>query len=264
MILDTIAAECKLRIEAQKSQLPLQELKKLALDMEVNSEYIFEKALARPGISFICEAKKASPSKGVIAENFPYVDIAKAYEAAGADAMSVLTEPKFFMGSDEYLREIRKNVSLPLLRKDFTVDEYMIYQAKEMGADAILLICAILSQSQLEEYHGIARELGLSVLVEAHDAKEVDMALQAGARIIGVNNRNLKDFTVDINNSVRLRQMVPKEILFVSESGMKCRDDIATLEDNGTNAVLIGETFMRTDNKAKMLYDLSGGKRGQL
>ncbi|MCR4867149.1 MAG: indole-3-glycerol phosphate synthase TrpC, partial [Lachnospiraceae bacterium] len=185
-------------------------------------------------------------------------EIAKQYEAAGADAMSVLTEPRWFMGKDEYLKEIRKAVSLPLIRKDFTVDEYMIYQAKLMGADAVLLICAILSDLQLQEYFGIADELGLSALVETHDEEEVSRALKAGSRIIGVNNRNLKDFTVDIENSVRLRSLVPENILFVSESGMKTRGDIARLEENGTNAVLIGETFMRSPDKAAMLRELSG------
>ncbi|MGN1145908.1 MAG: indole-3-glycerol phosphate synthase TrpC, partial [Acetatifactor sp.] len=175
-----------------------------------------------------------------------------------ADAISILTEPFYFQGSDEYLREIRSAVNLPLLRKDFTVDEYMIYQAKYIGADAVLLICAILSDMQLQEYAGLAHDLGLSALVEAHDEEEVRRALHAGARIVGVNNRNLKDFTVDITNSVRLRELVPKEVLFVSESGMKTREDIERLEKNGNNAVLIGETFMRSEDKAKMLRQLSG------
>jgi indole-3-glycerol phosphate synthase len=202
--------------------------------------------------------KKASPSKGIIAEHFPYEEIAVEYERAGADALSVLTEPAYFKGSNDYLAAIRKKVQIPILRKDFTVDEYMLYEAKKIGADAVLLICAILSPMQLSEYRGIAEELGLSALVEAHDEAEVEMALNAGARIVGVNNRNLKDFTVDINNSVRLRELVPPEILFVSESGMKTRADIARLEQNGTNAVLIGETFMRSADKAGMLRELAG------
>ena len=258
MILDEIAKYTIERIEHEKSLLALSELKKRADDLDKKTGFPFEKALSKPGISFICEAKKASPSKGVIAKNFPYVQIAKEYEAAGADAMSVLTEPKWFMGKDKYLSEIRKAVSLPLLRKDFTVDEYMIYQAKVMGADAVLLICAILSDMQLSEYFGIANELGLSTLIEAHDEEEVKRALKAGARIVGVNNRNLKDFTVDIENSVKLRSLVPKDILFVSESGMKERKDIKRLEDNGTNAVLIGETFMRSGDKAAMIKELRG------
>ena len=258
MILDEIAAYTKERIEYEKSKLPLNEIRAQAKDLNADTGYLFEKALAKPGISFICEAKKASPSKGIIAEDFPYVRIAKEYEAAGADAMSVLTEPKWFMGKDEYLKEIRKEITIPIIRKDFTVDEYMIYQAKIMGADAVLLICAILSDTQLQEYYGIADELGLSALIETHDEEEVQRALKAKARIIGVNNRNLKDFTVDIENSVRLRNMVPEDILFVSESGMKTRSDIARLEENGTNAVLIGETFMRSSDKAAMLNELRG------
>ena len=258
MILEKIAKYTIERIEHEKSLLPLSELKIRAKDLDAKTGFPFEKALSKQGISFICEAKKASPSKGVIAKDFPYVQIAKEYDAAGADAMSVLTEPKWFMGKDEYLSEIRKAVSIPLIRKDFTVDEYMIYQAKVMGADAVLLICAILSDMQLSEYLGIANELGLSALVEAHDEEEVKRALKAGARIVGVNNRNLKDFTVDIENSVSLRSLVPKDILFVSESGMKERKDIKRLEDNGTNAVLIGETFMRSSDKAAMIKELRG------
>lgn len=258
MILEEIAARTRERIEAEKRKLPLQKLRAAAENMDSKTGFPFETALKKPGMSFICEVKKASPSKGVIAENFPFVEIGREYERVGADAMSILTEPFYFQGSDDYLSAIRKEVSIPLLRKDFTVDEYMIYQAKRMGADAVLLICAILSQNQLKEYQGIASELGLSALVEAHDEEEVQMALSAGAKIVGVNNRNLKDFTVDISNSLRLRELVPREILFVSESGMKSRADIARLEENGTDAVLIGETFMRSSDKAGMLKELSG------
>lgn len=258
MILEEIAAKTRERIEAKKRRLSLRELQAVVKDMECSVGFPFERALAKPGMSFICEVKKASPSKGVIAEHFPYVEIGREYERAGADAMSILTEPFYFQGSNDYLTAIRNEVSIPLLRKDFTVDEYMLYEAKQIGADAVLLICAILSQTQLEEYAGIAGELGLSALVEAHDENEIQMALTAGARIIGVNNRNLKDFTVDISNSVRLRELVPKDILFVSESGMKTRADIARLEENGTNAVLIGETFMRSSDKAGMLRELRG------
>ena len=260
MILEEIAAKTAERIEAKKRRLPLSELKAAVGDMEKKTDFPFEKALAGPGMSFICEVKKASPSKGVIAENFPYVEIGKEYERAGADALSVLTEPFYFQGSDSYLAAIRREVSLPLLRKDFTVDEYMLYEARQIGADAVLLICAILSQTQLEEYAGIAGELGLSALVEAHDEKEIRMALKAGAKVIGVNNRNLKDFTVDISNSLRLRKLVPEDVLFVSESGMKTRADIARLEENGTDAVLIGETLMRSADKAGMLRELRGKK----
>ena len=258
MILEEIAAKTKERIEAKKRECPPAEVRAAARAMDCSTGFPFEMALAKPGMSFICEVKKASPSKGVIAEHFPYVEIGREYEKAGADAMSILTEPFYFQGSNDYLSAIRKEVSIPLLRKDFTVDEYMLYEAKKIGADAVLLICAILSQTQLEEYAGIARDLGLSALVEAHDGQEVQMALKANARIIGVNNRNLKDFTVDISNSVRLRELVPRDILFVSESGMKTRADIVKLEENGTNAVLIGETFMRSSDKAGMLRELKG------
>lgn len=258
MILEEIAAKTKERIEEEKSKRSLKELKAIAAELKKDTGFPFEAALAKPGMNFICEVKKASPSKGIIAELFPYVEIGKEYETAGADALSVLTEPYYFKGSDEYLSAIRKEVSIPIIRKDFTVDEYMIYQAKVIGADAVLLICSLLSPMQLSEYGGIAKELGLSALVEAHDGKEIDMALSAGAKIVGVNNRNLKDFTVDINNSVRLRELVPENILFVSESGMKNRADIARLEENGTDAVLIGETFMRSDNKAAVLRELRG------
>lgn len=258
MILDEIAAKTKERISAAKELLPLKEIRAAARDKNPDTGFPFEKALAKDGIRFICEVKKASPSKGVIAEEFPYTDIALEYERAGADAISVLTEPFYFQGSNAYLSEIRSKVQIPLLRKDFTVDEYMIYEAKNIGADAVLLICAILSETQLQEYAGIARELGLSVLVEAHDEREIEMAVKSGAGIIGVNNRNLKDFTVDINNSVHLRKLVPENILFVSESGMKNREDIARLEQNGTDAVLIGETLMRSADKKAMLSYLRG------
>lgn len=258
MILDEIAAKTVERIEELKKIVPLEEVKKASLAKEKSGHY-FRKALSEEGISFICEVKKASPSKGVIAEHFPYVDIAREYEAAGASAISVLTEPYYFQGSNDYLKEIAGKVSIPLLRKDFVVDEYMIYEAHLLGASAVLLICAILDDAKLQEYKKIADSLGLDALFEAHDENEIERAINAGADIIGVNNRNLKDFTVDINNSVRLRELVPRDILFVSESGMKTQDDIRHLKENGTDAVLIGETFMRSDNKKEMLDWLRGG-----
>lgn len=262
MILEEIAAKTKERITAEKERLPLNELKAAAADTKRPEGFPFEEALKRPGMSFICEVKKASPSKGVIAGDFPYREIAREYERAGAAAISVLTEPYYFQGKDSYLREIRQRVSIPLLRKDFTVDEYMIYQAREMGADAVLLICAILSPMQLQEYLGLAGELGLSALTEAHDEREVEMALLAGSTIVGVNNRNLKDFSVDIRNSIRLRDLVPRQALFVSESGMKTREDIERLEKNGTDAVLIGETLMSSPEKGALLRELSGASGG--
>lgn len=257
-ILDTIAEYAKERVANAKTKLSLEEIKRLALSANCNTDFPFEKALATDGISFICECKKASPSKGLIAENFPYLEIAKEYEAAGASCISVLTEPKWFLGKDEYLKEISNTVSIPCLRKDFTVDEYMIYEAKLLGASAVLLICSILSEDNLKYYIEICDKLGLSALVEAHDETEINMALNAGARIIGVNNRNLKNFTVDINNSGRLRHLVPENIHFVAESGINSRADVAALEQTNVNAVLIGETLMRSENKKKMLDELKG------
>lgn len=226
--------------------------------MDANTGFPFRKALSGDEISFICEVKRASPSKGLIAPDFPYLDIARDYERAGASAISCLTEPFWFKGRDEYLAEISNAVTIPVLRKDFTVDEYMIYEAKTLGASAVLLICSILSKEQLSEYLGIAHSLGLSALVEAHDEDEVRTALSVGAGIIGVNNRDLRTFTVDINNSARLRKLVPPEILFVSESGIKTAADIEALRSNGTNAVLIGETLMRSPDKKAALDELRG------
>ncbi len=256
-ILDELAEYAKERVENQKKKISLAEIKNSALSLP-KGDFSFEKALKKDDIAFICECKKASPSKGIIAENFPYLQIAKDYEKAGADCISVLTEPKWFLGSDEYLKEITNAVNIPCLRKDFTVDEYMIYQAKLFGASAVLLICSILSESQLKEYIAICKMLGLSALVEVHDESEIQMALQSGAKMIGVNNRNLKDFSVDTNNSGNLRKLVPNDIIFVSESGVKTSEDVQTLRNIGANAVLIGETLMRAENKKHKLAELRG------
>lgn len=258
MILEEIAARTVQRVADEKAAVPLSEMKKRAEAMDANTGFPFRKALSGNEISFICEVKRASPSKGLIAPDFPYLDIARDYERAGASAISCLTEPFWFKGRDEYLAEISNAVTIPVLRKDFTVDEYMIYQAKTLGASAVLLICSILSKEQLSEYLGIAHSLGLSALVEAHDEDEVRTALSVGAGIIGVNNRDLRTFTVDINNSARLRKLVPPEVLFVSESGIKTAADIEALRSNGTNAVLIGETLMRSPNKKAALDELRG------
>lgn len=258
MILEEIAARTVQRVADEKAAVPLSEMKKRAEAMDANTGFPFRKALSGDEISFICEVKRASPSKGLIAPDFPYLDIARDYERAGASAISCLTEPFWFKGRDEYLAEISNAVKIPVLRKDFTVDEYMIYQAKTLGASAVLLICAILSKEQLSEYLGIAHSLGLSALVEAHDEDEVRTALSVGAGIIGVNNRDLRTFTVDINNSARLRKLVPPEVLFVSESGIKTAADIEALRSNGTNAVLIGETLMRSPDKKAALDELRG------
>ena len=256
-ILDRLAAHAIERVAEAKKYISASEIYRLAMSMP-KGELSFEKALRKPDVSFICECKKASPSKGLIAEDFPYLQIAKDYEAAGADCISVLTEPKWFLGSNEYLREIAANVSTPCLRKDFTVDEYMIYEAKTLGASAVLLIVSILSEAQLREYIKICDKLGLSALVEIHDEKEAHTAINAGARLIGVNNRNLKDFSVDTENSRRLRNLIPRDILFVSESGVKTAADVQSLREIGADAVLIGETLMRADNKLQKLKELRG------
>lgn len=256
MILDKLADSARNRVERLKIEKPLEQVKAEALACDTATGFPFEKALAAVGISFICEVKKASPSKGVIAQDFPYLDIAKEYEKSGASAISVLTEPEYFLGSDEYLKEIAEAVAIPVLRKDFTVDAYQIYEAKVLGASAVLLICAILDDEQLTEYLQIAHRLGLSALVEAHDGEEVRRAVKAGARIIGVNNRDLRTFTVDIKNSVSLRDQIPEGTIYVSESGITTAEDVGVLYRNGTNAVLIGETLMRSPDKKAMLQEL--------
>lgn len=258
MILDILADAARQRVAEAKKQKSLPELRREAEALPRNRAGIFRKSLSRPGLNFICEVKKASPSKGLIAPEFPYAEIAKQYEASGAAAISVLTEPTKFLGSDRYLAEIRKAVQTPLLRKDFTVDEYMIDQAKILGADAVLLIAALLSDSELQEYRLAAESLGMDALVEAHDQEEVERALRSGARVLGVNNRNLKDFTVDIGNSLRLRPLVPDSIPFVAESGIKTREQTAELEQAGVNGVLIGETLMRSPDMKAMLAQLRG------
>lgn len=260
MILDEIAEKTRQRVAEEKKQLPIEEVRRRAEALGSETGYPFRRSLGQPGLSFICEVKKASPSKGEIAPYFPYLDIAREYEAAGAAALSVLTEPYYFKGSDRYLEEIAVAVTIPILRKDFTIDPYMIYQARVSGAAAILLICAILDDGQLVEYREIAEGLGLSALVEAHDETEVLRAVNSGAGIIGVNNRDLKTFQVDVTTSLKLRSLVPPDIIFVSESGITSPGDTARLYENGTDAVLIGETLMRSTDKKKMLHTLRAGE----
>ena len=293
MILDTIAASTRKRVEKHREKKSLEQVRREALELAekdgraaeeraagpedeqekavrsgknqtANDSLVlpFEAALRRPGVSFICEAKKASPSKGLIAPHFPYVDIAREYEEAGADAMSVLTEPEFFLGNDSYLEEIHRAVDLPLLRKDFTIDEYQIYEAKVLGASAVLLICSLLNGEQLKRYIGICRELGLSQLVEAHTDEEVSVAAEAGATIIGINNRNLKTFEVDFSNALRLRRLVDKNTVFVAESGIRGPEDVKALAEAKVDAVLIGETLMRAENKKEMLQRLRAAAGG--
>ena len=258
MILDKIVEATKIRVAQEKEVETPEAVKAASLALPSDTGFPFEAALRQQDFNFICEVKKASPSKGIIAEHFPYLDIAKEYEVAGAAAISVLTEPDFFKGDKKYLQEIASTVKIPVLRKDFIIDEYQIYQAKVWGASAILLICACLDVSTLTKFRELADSLGLSSLVEAHDEKEVQMAIDCGARIIGVNNRNLKDFTVDVQNSVRLRNLVQDDVIFVSESGLETPEDIQVLRDNNIGVALMGETFMRSPNKVEKLAYLYG------
>ena len=279
-ILKTITERTRERIREQEKVIPPAEMRRMAEAVlreeqagaaanssgdRLEKDYMpaFERALRQPGMSFICEVKKASPSKGIIAEDFPYVDIAKDYEAAGASAISCLTEPYWFLGSDVYLEEIAETVSVPVLRKDFTCSEYMIWQAKALGASAVLLICSVLDDVELREYHRLTEELHMSALVEAHDAGEIEQAKQAGARIIGVNNRNLKDFSVDIGHSARLRQLAGEDTVFVSESGIRGPEDMKALCENGTDAVLIGEMLMRSPDRQAALKTLMQEVQGR-
>ncbi len=258
MILDSIVEAVKLRIEKDMEKISLLEMKSMAENLNHETGFPFELALGKEDIGFICEIKKASPSKGIIAEVFPYLTIAKEYEKAFASCISVLTEPDFFLGSDQYLTQIRQEVSLPLLRKDFIIDPYQIYQSKVMGADCILLICALLDDVTLTKFLELSEHLGLSALVEAHDEEEVNKAVKCKAKIIGVNNRNLKTFQVNINNSIRLRKLVPDHILFVAESGITSAQDIDDLRRAKVNGVLIGETLMKTKDKEAMIRELRG------
>jgi len=259
-ILEQLADYARKRVMADMEENSLDTMRELAMSKSsaAGDLFAFEQALRKEGVSFICECKKASPSKGLIAPNFPYLEIAKEYETAGADCISVLTEPKWFLGNDEYLKKIAESVLIPCLRKDFTVNEYQIYQAKVLGASAVLLICSVLTENQMKDYIRICDELGLSALVEVHDEQEVQTALNTGARIIGVNNRNLKDFSVDTDNSRRLRELIPPNVLFVSESGVRTAEDVSTLRKIGADAVLIGETLMRASDKRAKLEELRG------
>jgi indole-3-glycerol phosphate synthase len=258
MILDKIVAATKTRIERAKELVPHDKMMELALESGVMTGFPFEKALRKQDISFICEVKKASPSKGILVDDFPYLLIARGYERAGADAISVLTEPKYFKGGNNYLAEIKNEVSIPLLRKDFIVDSYQLYETKVLGASAVLLICALLETETLKKFISICNYLGLSVLAEAHDEKEIESALAADAGIIGVNNRNLRDFSVDISTSVRLRKFVPEDVLFIAESGIRTAEDVERMREAGVNGVLIGEALMQSQNKKGMLEYLRG------
>ena len=259
IMLDKIVAKTEERLKEARENKSLDELKREVSELEITKEFPFKEALKDPQIAIIAEVKKASPSKGLIAENFDYIEIAKEYESAGASAISVLTEPYFFQGSDDYLKEIAQNVSIPILRKDFVIDEYMIWEAKLLGASAVLLIVSILDIVQLKKYLDLAHDLGLSAIVETHDGNEIRTAMNVGAEIIGVNNRNLADFTVDIDNSINLRRCVSDNIVFISESGIKTKEDVTRLKENNVDAVLIGETLMKSNDKKSLISELKNG-----
>ncbi len=257
MILDEIAKKAKIRVQEDKENINLSDMKKLALNLP-KGDFSFENALKSNRPALICEVKKASPSKGIISEDFPYIKIAKEYEEYGATCVSVLTEPYWFLGSDEIFKEIRENISLPMIRKDFTVDEYQLYQAKVMGADAVLLIVSILNEIQIRHYLEICETLGLSALVETHDETEIELALKCNARIIGVNNRNLKDFSVNLNNASHLKKCVPSNVIFVAESGILSPLDGINLVKDGADALLIGEALMKSQDKASFISEIKG------
>lgn len=258
MILDELAAAARNRTLKDQEKIPLEQMKQRALDKKLEG-FPFEKALSKEGVSFICELKKASPSKGLIAADFNPLQLASEYESAGADCLSILTEPQWFLGSDEILRQVAEVSSLPILRKDFIVDEYMIYQARDLGASAVLFIVSILDEGQLKRFLKIADELGLSALVETHNEKEIELALKCNARIIGVNNRDLRNFSVDMDHAKNLSSLIPDSVLFISESGIKDADDVAQCQQAGADAVLIGETLMRAKDKKEKLNELKSG-----
>lgn len=253
MILDKIVDATKIRLAELHKTSQLTEVRRIAEQLPVTAEFPFKQAVGKSGLSFICEVKKASPSKGIIAEDFPFLEIAKSYEEVGADAVSVLTEPDFFKGNSNYLKEISASITLPCLRKDFIIDEYQIYEAKTLGASAILLICSILDDSQLSEYLKLAHSLGMSALVETHSVDEADVALKSGAEIIGINNRDLTTFNVDISTTKKVAEYIPEDKILVSESGIHSAEDISAVRNYGADAVLIGEAFMRADNKAELM-----------
>ena len=267
MILDDLAEATVARVARKKDAVPFEEVRERAVQLAKGEgifTFPFEKAVAKGDISFICEVKRASPSRGIIAEDFPYLDIARDYERAGADCISVLTETDYFKGDDRFLREISDEIHIPTIRKDFIIDPYMIYEAKLLKASCVLLIAALLDTDTIREYKAVCDELGLSALVEVHDEEEVHSALDAGSRMIGVNNRDLRTFRVDISNSTRLRSLVPKEILFVAESGIRTEKDIQMLRQSGIDGVLIGEALMCSSDKVGMINQLKGvGERGR-
>lgn len=257
MILDEIIANKKEELAETKRGISLADIKTKAVD--AGPVRGFGKALASGrGMRLIAEVKKASPSKGVLREDFDPVVIAGTYEKSGASCISVLTERKFFQGKLEYLGAIRKAVGLPLLRKDFIIDEYQLFEARAAGADAVLLIAACLGKDQIADYLGIAGSLGLDVLVESHTYKELDKALLAGASLVGINNRDLSTFSVSLQTTLALLKDIPEDRVVVSESGIKTRDDVALLEKAGVDAILVGESLMREKNIGEKMKELLG------
>ena len=257
MILEELAAYAAKRVEQAKKRIPFMQIQEMA-QIRPKGKFCFEQTLKKPELSLICEVKKASPSKGIISPSFPYREIVKEYELGGADCLSCLTEPKWFLGSDEIFQNIRSEVLLPMLRKDFTVDAYQIYEAKCMGADAVLLICSLLDTARIAQYLEICDQLGLSALVETHNEDEIKSAVSAGARLIGVNNRNLKDFSVDLSQAAKLRDYIPPSAVFVAESGVRTPKDVSMLASIGADAVLVGEALMRSQDKKEFLTKLRG------
>lgn len=257
MILDDIVNYKKKQVE-EKIMKPLYGLENEIMDIKTRD---FKESLSYDGISIIAEIKKASPSKGIIKENFDPESIAKVYEKVNIEAISVLTEKRFFKGRDEYIKIVKDTTAKPILRKDFIIDEYQIFETKYIGADAMLLIVSILGK-KLRSFYKLSRELGLQCLVEVHDRQELEIALEAEVDIIGINNRNLKNFIVDLKCAEELIKYIPKEKVIVSESGIKTPEDILYLSSLGTNAVLIGETFMRNIENIQVIRDFLAKAKG--
>jgi len=260
MILDKIIEQKKLEITKEKQELPLSDIKNQLQNSNIpKNSFIakIESDIAKNNIAIIAEVKKASPSKGIIREDFDHLEIAKIYENSGASSISVLTDEKFFQGSKEYLTQIKKEVNLPLLRKDFIIDPYQIYQAKLIGADCILLIMSILSEEEAINLEKIAIENDLDVLVEVHNEEELQKALKLQTKLIGINNRNLKNMTINVNNSINLSKNIPQDKIIICESGISDKDDIKLMQENNINCFLIGELFMRQNDIGKKLQELS-------
>ncbi|MDW7650799.1 MAG: indole-3-glycerol phosphate synthase TrpC [Bacillota bacterium] len=255
-----IAAKKKQRVIAAKCRLPLEQLKESLT--AAGSPGKFRAALTAPGISVIAEIKRASPSKGDFGLRVPITELAGQYEAGGASAISVLTEEDFFLGSQEDLTAVRQTVTLPVLRKDFVIDAYQLYETRALNADAVLLIAGFLPEKQLAGYLEICEELGLAALVETHNQEEIKLALRAGANILGINNRDLRTFRTDINRTVRLAGLIPDDVVLVSESGIHTAEDIKMLTLAGADAVLVGESLVKSADAAAKIREFSGRATG--